>query len=82
LADHPLVKDVRNFGLMGAVELESRPGAPGARGMEVHKKCYWEQDLVLRNGMDTLQFSPFLNSRPDEMTQSFEKIRAVLDQLQ
>ena len=82
LADHPLVKDVRNFGLMGAVDLESRPGAPGARGMEVHKKCYWEQDLVLRNGMDTLQFSPFLNSKPDEMTQSFEKIRAVLDELQ
>jgi beta-alanine--pyruvate transaminase len=80
--DHPLVKDVRNFGLMGAVELESRPGAPGARGLEVHKKCYWEQDLVLRNGMDTLQFSPFLNSRPDEMTRSFEKIRAVLNQLQ
>jgi len=50
--------------------------------MEVHKKCYWEQDLVLRNGMDTLQFSPFLNSKPDEMTQSFEKIRAVLDELQ
>jgi len=80
-ADHPLVKDVRNFGLMGAVELESRPGAPGARGMEVHKKCFWEQDLVLRNGMDTLQFSPFLNSDPDEMSRSFEKIRTVLDQL-
>ena len=29
LKGHPLVKDVRNFGLMGAVELESRADDPG-----------------------------------------------------
>ena len=81
LKDHPLVKDVRNFGLMGAVELESRPGAVGARGLEVHKKCFWEQDLVIRNGADTLQFSPFLNSKPDDMSMTMEKIRNVLDGL-
>jgi beta-alanine--pyruvate transaminase len=82
LADHPLVKDVRNFGLMGAVELESRAGAPGARGMEVHKKCFWEEDMMIRNGADTLQFSPFLNSRPDDLSMMVEKIRHVLDGLQ
>jgi beta-alanine--pyruvate transaminase len=82
LADHPLVKDVRNFGLMGAVELESRAGAPGARGIEVHKKCFWEEDMMIRNGADTLQFSPFLNSRPDDMTMVVEKIRRILDGLQ
>jgi beta-alanine--pyruvate transaminase len=81
LEDHPLVRDVRNFGLMGAVELEPRGGAPGARGLEVHKKCFWEQDLVMRNGADTLQFAPFLNSRPDDMSMVMEKIRKVLDSL-
>jgi beta-alanine--pyruvate transaminase len=81
LCDHPLVKDVRNFGLMGAVELESRPDAPGARGIEVHKKCFWEEDLVIRNGADILQFSPFLNSKPDDMTMTMEKIRKVLNSL-
>ncbi len=81
LADHPLVRDVRNFGLMGSVELESRPGAPGARGLEVHKTCFWEQDLVMRNGADTLQFAPFLNSKPDDMSLTMEKIRKVLDGL-
>jgi beta-alanine--pyruvate transaminase len=79
--DHPKVKDVRNFGLMGAIEMHSREGAFGARGIEMHKKCFWEQDLVIRNGMDTLQFSPFLNSKPDEMLRSFEKIRSVMDSL-
>ena len=81
LADHPLVKDVRNFGLMGAVELHSRPEAPGARGLEIHKKCFWEENLVIRNGMDTLQFAPFLNSRPEDLTMTVNKIRKVLDGL-
>jgi len=81
LADHPRVTDVRNFGLMGGVDLEPREGAPGMRGMEIHKKCFWEEDLVLRHSGDLLQFSPFLNSRPEDMTMTFEKVRKVLDSI-
>jgi len=77
--DHEKVVDVRNFGLMGAIELAPRDGAPGERGLEVHKKCFWDEHLVVRNGMDVLQFSPFLNSKVDEMEQSFEAIRRVID---
>ena len=77
--DHPKVIDVRNFGMMGAIEMAPRNGAPGERGLEVHKKCFWDENLVVRNGMDTLQFSPFLNSNVDEMQQSFEAIRRVID---
>ena len=81
-ADHKHVIDVRNFGLMGAIEMAPRDGAPGARGGEAHKKCFWDENLVIRNGMDTLQFSPFLNSNPDEMEQSFAAIRRVLDSIE
>ncbi len=81
LADHPLVSDIRNFGLMGGVDLVARPGEIGARGLEVHKKCFWEEDLVVRNGGDILQFSPFLNSRPEDITMTFEKVRRVLDSI-
>ena len=81
-ADHKHVIDVRNFGLMGAIEMAPREDAPGARGGEAHKKCFWDEHLVIRNGMDTLQFSPFLNSRPDEMQKSFETIRRVLDTIE
>ncbi len=81
-ADHRLVTDVRNFGLMGGIDLAPRDGAPGARGMEAHKKCFWDEQLVVRNGGDILQFSPFLNSNVDEMQQSFEKVRRVLDSIE
>ncbi len=81
-ADHKHVIDVRNFGLMGAIEMAPRDNAPGARGGEAHKKCFWEENLVIRNGMDTLQFSPFLNSNPDEMEQSFATIRRVIDTIE
>ena len=81
-ADQKHVIDVRNIGLMGAIEMAPRDGAPGARGGETHKRCFWEENLVIRNGMDTLQFSPFLNSDPDEMEQSFASIRRVLDSIE
>ena len=78
-ADHDRVIDVRNIGLMGAIELEPRDGAPGVRGLEIHKKCFWDEHLVVRNGMDTVQCSPFLNSDVDEMQAAFETIRRVID---
>jgi beta-alanine--pyruvate transaminase len=80
-ADHEKVIDVRNFGRMGAIELAPRDGAPGTRGLEVHKRCFWDEDLVMRNAMDVLSFSPFLNSKVDEMEQSFEAMRRVIDSL-
>ncbi|HNP35466.1 MAG TPA: aspartate aminotransferase family protein [Woeseiaceae bacterium] len=80
--DHPLVKDVRNCGLMGAIDLESRDGAPGARGTEMHKRCFWEADLMIRTGADTIAFSPFLNSNLKDWEQSFDKIRHLIDTIE
>lgn len=79
--DHPKVIDVRNIGLMGAIELAPREGAPGTRGLDVHKQCFWDENLVIRNGMDILQFSPFLNAKPDDIEQMFDSVRAVLDRI-
>jgi beta-alanine--pyruvate transaminase len=78
-ADHDKVVDVRNLGLMGAIELAPRDGAPGARGLDIHKHCFWNEDMVVRNGMDILQISPFLNSKLDDWNQAFDKIRRVID---
>ena len=82
LSDHPKVIDVRNIGLMGAVELSPHPNGAGQRGMAAHKACFWNEDLVVRNGRDILQFSPFLNAKPDDLSETFEKVRRVLDTIE
>lgn len=79
-AGHPLVADVRNFGLMGGIELNPIAGKPGLRGHEIYKHLFWEENLVVRAGGDTLQFSPFLNSRPDDLEAMFAGVRRALDQ--
>jgi beta-alanine--pyruvate transaminase len=81
-ASHDKVIDVRNFGLMGAIELAPRDGVPGARGLEIHKHCFWNENLVIRNGMDTLQISPFLNSKLEDWNQAFDTIRRVIDAIE
>jgi beta-alanine--pyruvate transaminase len=74
------VIDIRNFGLMGAIELEARPGEPGARGFEIHKKCF-EEGLLVRNGMDTLVFSPFLASTEELFEKTFDIFKTVLTKI-
>ncbi|NMF89874.1 aspartate aminotransferase family protein [Aromatoleum petrolei] len=77
LRDAPNVVDIRNCGLMGGVELAPRAGAVGARGFEVFLKCF-EAGVVIRNGGDVLQFSPFLDSTPDELGRIFDTVRQAL----
>ena len=65
----PNVIDIRNVGLMGAVELAPRKDAVGARGYEVMVEC-WNKGLYLRNSADSLAMSPPLiveKSHIDEM---------------
>jgi beta-alanine--pyruvate transaminase len=81
-ADHDKVIDVRNFGLMGAIEMAPRPGSPGARGLETHKRCFWEEKVMVRNGMDILSFSPFLNSKVDDWNKAFDGVRRVIDSIE
>ena len=80
-ADHEKVIDTRNIGLMGAIELAPREGAPGARGFEIHKKAFWEENLMVRNSMDIVQLSPFLNSKLDDWEKAFDSLRRILDSI-
>ncbi|GAA4648773.1 aspartate aminotransferase family protein [Kistimonas scapharcae] len=53
----PNVIDIRNTGLVAAVELAARDGKPGARGYEVFKNAY-EHGVMVRCTMDILAMSP------------------------
>ena len=53
----PNVVDIRNVGLMGAVEFAPRKDAAGARGYEAMVDCF-NSGLYLRNSGDVLAMSP------------------------
>ena len=53
--DH--VVDIRNLGLMGAVEVAPRDGAPGARAFDISLECL-ERGLMLRQAGNVLALSP------------------------
>jgi beta-alanine--pyruvate transaminase len=76
----PHVKDVRNLGLVAAVELESRPGAVGKRAFETFLRCY-ERGALVRFTGDTIALSPPLIIETAQIEQLFgilaDAIRSV-----
>jgi beta-alanine--pyruvate transaminase len=73
----PHVIDVRNFGLIGAVELEPRAGKPGARGYDVFVKCF-ERGVMVRQTGDVIAMSPPLIIEPKQITQLIETLAQVV----
>lgn len=53
----PHVIDIRNIGMVGAIELEPRPGKPGARGYEALVGCF-DKGLLVRVTGDIIAISP------------------------
>lgn len=53
----PHVADIRNLGLVGAIELVPREGAPGARGYDVFVDCF-KKGLLIRVTGDVIALSP------------------------
>ncbi len=68
LADLLHVIDIRNIGLMGAVELEARDGAPGGRAFDCYLKCF-ELGLMVRQTGDIIAMSPPLIITEEQIDQ-------------
>jgi beta-alanine--pyruvate transaminase len=73
----PHVLDVRNYGLIGAVELEPRAGKPGARAFEVFLKCF-ERGVMVRQTGDTIAMSPPLIIESKQIVRLVETLAAVI----
>jgi beta-alanine--pyruvate transaminase len=73
----PHVIDLRNYGLIGAVELEARQGKPGARGFEVFLKCF-ERGVMVRQTGDTIAMSPPLIIEAKQIDRLVETLSAVI----
>ncbi|TDV34687.1 beta-alanine--pyruvate transaminase [Paraburkholderia caballeronis] len=75
------VIDVRNLGLVGGVELQSREGAPGARAYEVFVRCY-QKGVLTRYTGDILAFSPPLIVDEAQLGEIFSTVAQVLKEVE
>jgi beta-alanine--pyruvate transaminase len=76
----PNVVDCRNLGLIGAVELAPRPGAPNARAYETFEKC-WDKGVFVRPVGDAIAFCPPLIVESRHLDQMFGTVAEVLKTL-
>ena len=76
----PHVTDCRNLGMIGAVDLAPRPGAPGERGYEAFEKC-WDKGVYIRPVGDALCFCPPLIAEKKHLDQMFGTVAEVLKAL-
>ena len=77
LRQAPNVADVRDIGLVGAVELAAAQGRPGARGFDIMRRCFAEGLLVRVTG-DTIAMSPPLIISEAQIDELVEKLRNAI----
>jgi beta-alanine--pyruvate transaminase len=78
LRQAPHVIDIRNIGLLAAIDIAPRDGAAGARSSEIAARCY-EDGILIRGSGDTLVLSPPLIVTEDQIARVFSTIRRALD---
>jgi beta-alanine--pyruvate transaminase len=81
LRGEPHVIDIRNVGLVGAIEMAPRDGVVGARAMDAMLACFWEENLLIRITGDTIAISPPLIVSEAQVREITDKVRAVLRRL-
>ena len=78
LADKPHVRDIRNIGLAGAVELTPRPDAPGARAGEAFDRAF-DNGVLLRVTADTIAVAPPLIATEEHIATIAETLGEALE---
>ena len=81
LRDHPHVIDIRNLGLIGAVELEPIAGEPTKRAFSAFLKAF-EEGLMIRTTGDIIALSPPLiisKAQIDEVFGILGKVLKAID---
>jgi len=77
LKGEPHVIDIRNLGLVGAIELQPREGQPGARAYETFVKCF-EMGVMVRYTGDILAFAPPLIVEDKHIDEIFSTVRKAI----
>lgn len=77
LRDCPNVIDIRNLGLIGAIELKPINGEPTKRAFNAFLNAY-NDGLLIRTTGDIIALSPPLIITHDQIDELFDKLRKVL----
>lgn len=73
----PHIIDIRNIGLIGAIEFDPIPGEPTQRAYRRFVKCF-ERDLLVRPTGDIIALAPPLIIETGEIDQLFDTLTDVL----
>ncbi|QXA08918.1 aspartate aminotransferase family protein [Acinetobacter pittii] len=76
----PNIIDIRNCGLIGAVQLAPRDGDATIRGFEIGMQL-WKAGFYVRFGGDTLQFGPMFNSKEVELQRLMNAVGEAIYQV-
>ncbi len=76
----PHILDIRNCGLIGALQLAPRDGDATIRGFELGMKL-WKEGFYVRFGGDTLQFGPMFNSTEADIDRLMNAVGDALYQV-
>ncbi len=77
----PFVADIRNSGAAAAIDVEPAPGAPGKRGHEAIRRAFFDENIVLRVGGDTIALGPALIAEQSHIERLVAGVDRVLRQL-
>ena len=80
LRDCPNVIDIRNIGMMGAIELRSQPGAPSKRAFDAFLNAF-DKGLLIRVTGDVIALSPPLIAEKEHVDAIFGILGDVLRDL-
>jgi beta-alanine--pyruvate transaminase len=80
LRDAPHVIDIRNIGLIGAIELEPIPGEPTKRAFDAFVRAY-EKGILIRTTGDIIALSPPLIIEKAHIDELFSTLREVLGEV-
>ncbi len=81
LAGEPHVIDIRNIGMVAAIEMSTRDGMVGARAMDAMNGCFWNENLLVRITGEIIALSPPLIVSEDQIGEIVERVRRVLRSL-
>jgi len=81
LHDAPHVIDIRNIGLIGAIELEPIKGEPTKRAFAAFVKAF-DSGLLIRTTGDIIALSPPLIIKKSQIDEIVERLRTILNEVE